>query len=43
MTIISNAALAEQYKALFSIFDKSYESLKGIYKDLAEYRRKFTV
>ena len=42
-TIKPNTALSEQYKALFSIFDKSYESLKSTYKELAEYRRKFTV
>ena len=32
---------SEQYETLFSIFDESYESLMGIYKKLAEYRRKF--
>ena len=37
-----NPALAGQYNALFSIFDKSYESLKSIYGELAEYRRKFS-
>ncbi|MCL2231900.1 MAG: xylulokinase [Treponema sp.] len=41
-TVMPNAALAEQYRALFAIFDKSYESLKGIYKELAEYRRTFS-
>jgi xylulokinase len=40
-TIIPNAGLAEQYDALFSIFDESYESLKGIYKKLSEYKRRF--
>jgi xylulokinase len=40
-TITPDAALAEQYEALFSVFDESYESLKGTYKKLAEYRRKF--
>ncbi|MCL2601252.1 MAG: FGGY-family carbohydrate kinase [Treponema sp.] len=39
--ITPNAALAEQYNSLFSIFDKSYESLKTVYKELAEYRRTF--
>jgi xylulokinase len=42
-TIMPNTALAEQYNALFSIFDASYESLKGIYKELADYRRRFSV
>ena len=42
-TIKPNAALAEQYDALFSIFDESYESLAGIYRKLAEYRRRFGV
>ena len=41
-TIKPNAALAEQYEALFSIFDESYSSLKGIYKRLMEYNRKFS-
>ena len=41
-TIKPNGALAERYNALFSIFDESYASLKGIYKRLMEYNRKFT-
>jgi len=41
-TIKPNAALAEQYNTLFSIFDESYESLKGIYKKLMEYNRGYT-
>jgi len=41
-TIKPNAALAGQYGELFSIFDESYESLKGIYKKLMAYNRKFT-
>ena len=40
-TITPNAALAGQYEELFSIFDESYESLKGIYKKLTEYNRRF--
>jgi len=40
-TIQPNAALAEKYLALFSIFDESYEGMKGVYKKLAEYRRRF--
>jgi len=42
-TVKPNAALAERYNALFSVFDKSYESLKGVYRDLAEYRRRFVI
>ena len=41
--ITPNTALAERYRALFSVFDKSYENLKDIYADLAEYRRKFSI
>jgi xylulokinase len=40
-TIKPNPALAEKYRVLFSIFDESYESLKGIYKKLMEYNRRF--
>jgi len=40
-TIKPNPALAEQYNALFSIFDESYENLKGIYKKLMEYNRNY--
>ena len=40
-TIKPNAALAGQYEELFSIFDESYESLRGIYKKLAEYNRRY--
>jgi xylulokinase len=40
-TIRPNAALTEKYEALFSIFDESYESLKNVYKKLAEYNRRF--
>lgn len=36
-----NAALAERYETLFSVFDEAYEGLKGVYKKLAEYRNKF--
>jgi len=36
-----NTALAEQYETLFSIFDESYDSLKGIYKKLKEYKSRF--
>jgi len=41
-TIKPNPALAERYEALFSIFDESYDSLKGIYKKLMAYNRKYT-
>jgi xylulokinase len=36
-----NTALAKQYEALFSIFDKSFENLQEIYKKLAEYKCRF--
>ena len=39
--ITPNAVLADRYNALFSIFDKSYENLKTVYKELAEYRREY--
>ena len=41
-TIKPNPAHAEKYGALYSIFDDSYQSLREIYKKLAEYRRKFS-
>jgi xylulokinase len=40
-TVNPNPALAKQYDVLFSIFDESYESLKTVYKKLAEYRSRF--